>query len=95
MYLDYTEGGAFVNHALDIPMGDTVYLQVVRAGNVYTGAVSTDGTSWTEIGSHTIGFTPQGVGLIVQNNSPVPASEINADFDFFLLQTQSQVFTCR
>lgn len=89
IYFDYLEDAAFANHAVDIAMGDSVYLQVVRAGDVYTGSVSTDGTTWTEIGAHTIGFVPQGVGLFAQNNSPGPAAEINADFDYFTLQTIS------
>ena len=94
IYFDHIEGGNFVppNFATWIPEQDEVYLQLARQGNNYTAYASENGTEWIGIGTHSLGFTPRWVGLEA-NNQAFGADEINADFDFFLMEfTASQAF---
>lgn len=66
-----------------------VYLRIVLQGANATGYMSENGTEWTEIGTHTAGFVPQSVGLIV-SNAGQPVSEIPAYFDFFVLEYEAE-----
>jgi beta-xylosidase len=94
IFYDHIEGGDFIPPSFGtfISETDEVYLQLTRHGNTFTAYASGNGTQWIEIGSHTIGFKPVGVGLFA-NNQLSGQDEINADFDFFLMEYQaSQVF---
>jgi hypothetical protein len=61
------------------------WVRVVRAGNVFTGAVSPDGTTWTQIGTRTITMAAQVyVGLAV--TSHVSSTLGTAVFDSVTVQ---------
>jgi hypothetical protein len=87
IYFDHIEGGAWIgsNYAMTTTVQNEAYLRIVGNGSDLTGYVSENGTEWTPVGSHTLGFTPTKVGLIAGNNVQ-PEGEIPADFDFFVLQ---------
>jgi hypothetical protein len=87
IYFDYTKDGELTgsNYATEVTEQSLVYLRLVSDGSNFTAFVSTNGTSWDEIGTHTISFTPSKIGLYVGNGKQ-PVSEIPADFDFFLVQ---------
>jgi hypothetical protein len=57
--------------------------------NTYTGFASPNGTFWTEIGSHAIGFQPAKIGLVASNQGQ-PTAGINADVDHFTFQFATQ-----
>ncbi len=90
IYFDLVENGVFIepNHATTTTVQNEAYLLLERNGNEYTGYVSTNGTSWEEVGSHTASYTPAYVGLYVSGQSSM--SEIPADFDFFLLEASKR-----
>jgi hypothetical protein len=87
IYFDDIENGVFTgsNYAITLPVSNEVYLRIVRNGNTFTGYASPNGTSWTELGAHTVGFSPVKIGLAASNQGQ-PVTEIPADFDFFILQ---------
>jgi len=87
IYFDYVEDGELTggNFATAVTEQSLAYLRLVSDGANFTAFVSTNGTSWEEIGTHTINFTPSKIGLSGSNGAQ-PASEIPADFDFFLVQ---------
>jgi beta-xylosidase len=86
IYFDHVENGSFIggNYATSIPATGEAYLRLEREGSNYTGYVSENGTEWTEIGTHTIDFTPTYIGFYVDGQSSTTATP--ADFDFFLLE---------
>jgi regulation of enolase protein 1 (concanavalin A-like superfamily) len=88
IYFDAVEGGVPVggNCALTTPILGEAYLRIVREGANFTGYVSTDGTGWSTVCTHTVAFAPAAVGLTASNQG-TPATEIPADFDFFVLQS--------
>ena len=52
-----------------------VWLELVRAGNTFTGFVSPDGTNWTQLGSTTISMAQTAyIGLAVSGNDSVSAA---------------------
>lgn len=85
IYFDHLMGGSLVgsNFAMTMPIQGEAYLRLVRKGNVFTGLVSTDGMSWTLVGTHTADFRAPKIGLSAGNFTS--ATEIPADFDFFRL----------
>ncbi len=87
IYFDKIDQGVSIdpNYATALQMTGEVYLRLVRNGDTYTGYASPNGTSWTEIGSHTVSFKPDKIGLVASNQGQ-PAAQINADFDFFIAQ---------
>jgi hypothetical protein len=91
IYFDYVEGGVAMgsNFATTTTGPSNAYLRIVVQGANATGYLSENGTEWTEIGTHTIGFVPQKVGLIV-SNALQPVTEIPAYFDFFVLQYEAE-----
>lgn len=94
IYFDHIHNDVAVgsNFATAWPAGEEVYLRLVKNGATYTGFASTNGTSWTEIGSHTIAFEPNKIGLVATNQGQ-PVSEIPADFDYFLVEyPESRVY---
>jgi len=88
IYFDHIEGGTMIgsNFATPTSVPDEVYLRIVRQESSYTGYFSTNGAQWIEVGTHGIGFEPAGIGLFARNQDP--ASEIPADFDYFVLLHQ-------
>jgi alpha-galactosidase len=60
-----------------------VYLKLVRSGSTYTGYYSTDGTTWTTVGSATVGgqAATQDAGLFVLSHTTGSAG--TAWFDGF------------
>jgi beta-xylosidase len=89
IYFDGVAGGIPV--ANNFPTTTTAqgeaYLRLTRTGSVYTGSVSTDGESWTLVGTHTASYTATRIGLSAR--SFIVAAEIPADFDFFRLDDNS------
>jgi basic membrane protein A and related proteins len=87
IYFDAVEEGTWVggNCAVATNIEGEAYLRMVREGASFTGYVSTNGTAWAELCTHTVGFAPTRVGLTASNQG-TPAAEIPADFDFFVLQ---------
>ncbi|HSJ55497.1 MAG TPA: BMP family ABC transporter substrate-binding protein, partial [Anaerolineae bacterium] len=96
IYFDAVEGGVGVggNCAMTTVIQGEAYLRLVREGANFTGYVSTDGTGWAPLCSHTVGFEPIQVGLAAGNQGTA-AAEIPADFDFFALQfpTRYRIYT--
>lgn len=94
IYFDYIQDGVRIgsNFATPISTAGEVYLRLVRQGEWYTGYASPNGTAWTVIGGHEFEEDPAGIGLYA-NNQALGDAEINADFDFFLLEFElSRVF---
>lgn len=87
IYFDHIEGGSWVepNYATAAAEPTATYLRLVRSGNDYTAYYSPDGMDWIEIGTHTLGFKPEGVGLYASNQGAT-LTEINADYDWFLVE---------
>jgi hypothetical protein len=93
IYFNHVEGGNPIgsNYATSISATGEAYLRLVRDGSTYTGYVSENGTEWTEIGTHAIGFTPTNIGFYVDGQSSTTATP--ADFDFFVIEyDKSQIF---
>jgi beta-xylosidase len=79
-------GGVGVSQNVPDTVGGSVYLKMVKSGNNYSGYYSSDGISWTQIGTTYTGVTlinPR-VGLFAQHSGT--AASINADFDYFSMQ---------
>lgn len=57
-----------------------VYLQIVRVGSTYYGAVSSDGANWLSIGAFSPAITPTLVGIGAYNAGTTPPQ--TADFYF-------------
>jgi len=87
IYFDHIEGGSGVgsNYALATTITNEAYLRLVRVGSNFTAYVSTNGTTWTLVGTHTVGFTPMRIGLTASNQGQ-DVGEIPADFDFFVVE---------
>lgn len=85
IYFDNVENNQLIgsSYATSIPSTDEVYLRLERYGSEFTGYISENGTKWTEIGTHTIGFTPIYIGFYVDGQSSTTATP--ADFDYFVL----------
>jgi hypothetical protein len=92
IYFDHVEGGVGIgsNYAMTTGVHGEACLRIVGNGSEFTGYVSKDGTGteWTQVGTHTLGFTPTKIGLIASNQNQL-AGEMPADFDFFVLQYYS------
>ncbi len=87
IYFDSVLNGAFdgSNFATVLnPLPTSVYLRIVRQGNLYSAYMSLDGTSWNKVGDHTIPYTPTLIGLKANNQAQGDA-EIPANFDYFTL----------
>lgn len=73
----------------DRPLGnyatkpETWYLQIERSGVKYTGRISTDGKSWTDIGIHTILQKDGRVGVSANSGD---GPENTAEFDDFVVK---------
>lgn len=78
-----TRGG---NFAMATIVKNEAYLRIVKTHNTYTGYYSADGQSWTKVGSHSITFTPDRVGVIAQSSAASTAA-ISADFNYFKLRS--------
>jgi hypothetical protein len=87
IYFDLVENGAFVppNHVKTTTVQNEAYLLLERNGDEYTAYVSTNNTTWEEVGSHTTSITPAYVGLYASGQSSL--TEIPADFDSFILES--------
>ena len=86
VYLDNDEalqaGDARTIAQAGLPQGETVWLRLVRQGSTYTGYWSSDGGTWTLVGSTTGGFSPEQVGLMA-TTSASGAAPASAAFDVF------------
>jgi hypothetical protein len=91
IYFDHLEGGNPVgaNFATSTSSQDEAYLRVSRQGTTYSGYYSENGTTWTLVGSHTVGVGVDlpSVGLAVAND--VQDIQIPGDFDFFEVRAGS------
>jgi hypothetical protein len=65
-----------------LPAGQAIWLRLVREGATYTGLWSSDGASWTSIGTTTTELTPKYVGLMATNGE-TGAVAAAAYFDIF------------
>lgn len=77
-------GGAFSSQDVtDSIVGATVYLKITKSGNNYSAYYSSDGMSYTQIGSvQTASFSNLKMGMM-SFNGEVTASGLNAYFDYF------------
>lgn len=62
----------------------TLFLRIVKVGNVYSGFYSLDGISYIYIGQTTAAFTNSKIGII--SESGPSTTEIPSDYDFFKLE---------
>jgi beta-xylosidase len=96
IYFDQAEQGQLIgsNFAMTITTPNEAYLRLIKQGTVYTGYVSSNGTNWITLGTHTVvsGFTPLKIGITVAD-ADFGAPEIPADFDFFQLTDNSGTWT--
>lgn len=95
LYYDSLENniGNEENFATNLEV-DSLYLRLTRVGTQYTADYSENGSDWTELGVHTTttAFRPLKVGLVA-DFVPFGAEEIDADFDYFSLESnQTQTF---
>jgi hypothetical protein len=92
IYFDRVEGDVLIgsNFAITTTVPSEIYLRIAHSGANFTAFASENGTEWTELGTHTIGFTPLSVGLGASNGSQ-PVAEIPAEFDFFVLEHAAQM----
>ena len=75
-------GSSFTWQQHAVPPGSSFYLRIRKVGQTFTGAYSTDGSSWTDVAQYTsVPITIAKVGLLALSGTTVP--EIPADFDFF------------
>jgi serine/threonine protein kinase/regulation of enolase protein 1 (concanavalin A-like superfamily) len=86
LYVDNVVRGTLEgsNYATPYDSGE-VYLRLGRQGDTYTASYSTDGQTWTEIGSHTHAFILPRVGLIAGQSRE---NTIWAEFDFFSIEAR-------
>jgi regulation of enolase protein 1 (concanavalin A-like superfamily) len=84
-------GGAFTSTKVNLGSAvNPIYLKMVKAGSSVTGYWSSDGSTWTQMGTaYTLtGSDPVQLGLFVINqNTGVPS--FSADFDYFYIPTSS------
>jgi cytochrome c len=87
IYFDNAQNNLHVseNFATRIDNPKEVYLRLERKGENVKGSYSSDGKTWTEIGTHQISadFQVNGVGLAASQD--INLGGITADFDFFEL----------
>lgn len=95
IYFEKWEQGNFLMQSLDPWTHTDTYLRLSKRGASYTGYASTDGVSWTEVGTwYAPGITDPRPGLVAHNpvDDPDPAGIIPADFDFFRLDYQTNIY---
>jgi hypothetical protein len=82
LYFDNIQNGAAVggNFATPALLGLDYVLRLERQGTTYAVSDSTDGTSWTPLGSHTVAAPPVSIGLIA---AQATVANPYADFDYF------------
>jgi hypothetical protein len=57
--------------ATDVVVASPAYVKLVRAGNTFTGYISTDGSKWTMVGSTTVVMNATvEIGLAVTSHDP-------------------------
>lgn len=90
IYFDHVENGEFIgsSYGTVVPNLSIIWLKLMREGSDYTAYYSENGTDWTMLGEHTIGFQPGSIGLDVHNSGSGP--EIPAKFDYFNLVDNSK-----
>jgi regulation of enolase protein 1 (concanavalin A-like superfamily) len=65
-----TSTGGTASAAIRSGIAAPYWLRLVRSGNTFTGSVSSDGVTWSQVGSATIGMGSSiYVGLIVNSHS--------------------------
>ena len=69
------------------------YLRIRRVGSTFYGYVSENGTSWTQVGAHSIvsGMVPVKAGISYAGHDNEGGEHI-ADFDYFRLDEWARVF---
>jgi len=89
IYFNVEERGVSVGPGMPMSTVSTgeAYLLVARRGDVYTCYVYEDGQEWTLVGQHTASasFRPTKIGLTTCDGDQ-GATEIPADFDYFLVR---------
>lgn len=88
---DINQNGSFESNSIDFS-GTSLYLRIIRTGDVYTGQYSADGTNWNEIGTYTADYSKALIGFVAGNNLDGVTS-IPADFDFLRIETNLPLFT--
>jgi len=76
------EGGIYSGWGIT-ETATTVYLRIVKFGDVYASSYSIDGNNWIEVYQFNASFSNPKVGLTAYNGSST--LEIPADFDYFQL----------
>ncbi|RLC78027.1 MAG: hypothetical protein DRI61_10520 [Chloroflexi bacterium] len=90
IYFDSEMDGSTRSISATTDITDT-YLRIQKAGEVYTASYSTDGQNWIVLGALTNTNLSTRIGLVAGDNRwpDMPAaSEIPADFDFFLVEAR-------
>ena len=82
------EGGIFSGWGIT-ETATTVYLRIVKFGDVYASSYSIDGNNWIEVYQFNASFSSPKVGLTA-NNGP-STLEIPADFDYFQLSEPGEI----
>lgn len=89
IYFDNVQGDTMTetNFATAVDSDDEAYLRLERQGDRVTASYSSDGVTWSIIGTHWIpsSFQVNGVGLVASQDISKPDWDIPADFDFFEL----------
>ncbi len=81
------------NFATSIGSNSEVHLRLERSGSTLNGYYSSDGITWTFLGSHAIdpGFQINGIGLTASQDSYNSEPQIASDFDYFGIENMSWV----
>ena len=74
-------GSSSVGFKMQIPGGSAPYVQVTRAGDLWTMEYSTDGTTWVTAGSFTHAMTVTSAGVFAGNTGQ--ATGFTAQVDYF------------
>jgi glucosylceramidase len=77
-------GGSYSDQkGTDNISGTTIYFKITKSGSNYSAYMSSDGTTYTQVGTtQSITFSSVKVGLIAINGWAT-VGEVNADFDYF------------
>jgi sugar lactone lactonase YvrE/regulation of enolase protein 1 (concanavalin A-like superfamily) len=79
-FLRRTSTGGITNATLKSGLAAPYWVKLVRSGNVFTGSVSSDGVTWTAVGSSTISMgSTVYVGLIVNSHNNAVLCNATAD----------------
>ena len=87
IYFDNVRDGVFptTNFATSVDSYDEAYLRLERRGDNVIAFYSSDGMTWSKIGTHQIpaSYQVNGVGLMASGDLNTSDQDIPADFDYF------------